>query len=97
MKIDDREARAALKRLAEASGDMRSAMRDIAAALEDAALDAFDRQRAPDGEPWARLSDSTKARRERRRTWPGRILQIEGARGGGPSPRVRGKPTSTRC
>ena len=86
MKIDiefsDREAREGLERLRRAGHDMTPAMRDIAAALEDSVLESFDREQAPDGTPWPDLAESTKARRARRGTWPGQVLQVDGARGG---------------
>ena len=57
IEYDDRELVEALNRLARAGQDLTPAMREIAAALEDAAAEAFDSERAPSGEPWADLSE----------------------------------------
>ena len=77
IEYDDREVRRALERLAAAGRDLTPAMREIAAALEGAAEDAFEQKQSPDGEPWADLSDVTKARRGKRGKWPGPILQVD--------------------
>lgn len=63
IEYDDREIVKALNRLAAASQDLIPAMREIAAALEDAEQEAFEREQSPDGNPWADLSEHTKARR----------------------------------
>ncbi len=78
IEYDDREVVAALNRLGRAGRDLTPAMREIAAALEDAALEAFERQETPGGDPWSDLTDVTKARRERQGHWPGQILQDAG-------------------
>ena len=78
IQVSDREVREALNRLREAGADMTPAMRDIAAAMESAAQSAFQHQRSPDGEKWPDVSEHTKARRRKRRKWPGRILHISG-------------------
>lgn len=75
---DDRDVEAALRRLVHAGQDLTPAMREIASILEEAAEEAFQSQRAPDGTPWADLSDHTKAARRKRGKWPGQILQITG-------------------
>ena len=78
IEYDDRKVRAALKRLAAAGRDLRPAMRDIAAALEAEAQKSFERQRSPEGTPWADLAESTKRQREAIGKWPGPILQVHG-------------------
>ena len=78
IEYDDREIVKALNRLAAAAQDLTPAMREIAAALEDAAQEAFEREQSPDGKPWADLSEHTKARRRKRKKWPGQILQVQG-------------------
>ena len=42
----------ALNRLAAAGPDLTPVMREIAAALEDAAQEAFEREQSPDGKSW---------------------------------------------
>ena len=78
IEYDDREIVKALNRLSEASQDLTPAMREIAAALEAAAQEAFEREQSPDGKPWADLSDHTKARRQKKKRWPDQILQVQG-------------------
>ena len=78
IEYDDRKVRRALRRLAVAGRDLTPAMREIAAALEGAAEDAFEQQQSPDGTAWDDLSEVTKGRREKRGKWPGQILQVEG-------------------
>lgn len=59
--------------------DLSAPMALIAAQLESAAERAFDEEADPaTGEPWAGLSDVTKARREKAGHWPGSILQVKG-------------------
>ena len=81
LRYDDAAVVAALNRLRVAAADMRPAMREVAATLEDAAEEAFASQSSPAGTPWAVPSASTKARRAKRGTWPGRVLQESGGRG----------------
>ncbi len=78
IKYDDAEVAKALDRLAAAGKSLAPAMKQIAAALEDAAFDAFQTETSPDGDPWAGLSEHTRASRARRRKWPGQILQVSG-------------------
>ena len=47
IEYDDREVVAALNRLGRAGRDLTPAMREIAAALEDAAEEAFEREQSP--------------------------------------------------
>ena len=65
IEYDDRQVQAALKRLVASGRDMRPAMCEIAAALEADAQRSFERQRSPEGNPWADLSESSKRARAR--------------------------------
>lgn len=75
IKYDGRAVRDALARLERAGQDLTPAMSEIAAALEDAAKQAFADEASPAGEPWADLSEATKAIRAKDRKWPGEILR----------------------
>ena len=77
IEYDDRKVRRALRRLAVAERDLTPALREIAAALEGAAEEAFEQQQSPDGTAWDDLSDVTKDRRAKKKKWPGKILQVE--------------------
>lgn len=63
IELDDRNVKAALNRLIRAGQDMSPAMLAVAEHLKDAAHESFDRQRAPDGTPWAKLKASTRRQR----------------------------------
>ena len=78
IKIDDQEVRQALNGLIKLGRDMSPAMRSIASAPESGVKDSFRSQRSPAGEAWPDLADSTKAKREKRRKWPGQILRDSG-------------------
>ena len=78
VKIDDQEVRKALNGLMALGKDLSPAMRAIAAALESGVKDSFRSEQSPDGEAWPDLSEVTKARREKRRKWPGQILRDSG-------------------
>ena len=90
IRVDDAEVRAALRRLRAAVDDLRPAMREIAAALEAGVEDAFGAQGSPAGDPWAPLAASTIRGRERRRKWPGRVLQATGRLAGSITSRADG-------
>ena len=83
IQYDDREVVEALNRMLRAGTDLTPAMRSIAGVLEEAAEEAFQSQQAPDGTPWAILSEHTTNRRAKKGKWPGRILQITGDLAGG--------------
>lgn len=51
IEYDDREVVEVLNRLFHAGQNLTPAMREIASALDDAATEAFDSERAPSGEP----------------------------------------------
>ncbi len=78
---DDRAVRQALRDLARAGRNLRPAMREVAGALESAIKDAFKKEQTPGGDPWAALSETTKAIRGKRGKWPGQILDESGGRG----------------
>lgn len=66
-----------LNALARAGKNLKSAMRDIAQALEVGIGDAFSQEQDPvSGDPWAALSDNTKEARRKKRKWPGQKLVI---------------------
>ena len=78
IEYDDQEVVRALNRLVRAGGNLKPAMRSIASVLEEAAEETFQQREAPDGTPWADLSDHTKRRRGKKGKWPGQILQVTG-------------------
>ena len=59
IEYDDREVAAALKRIARTGRDLTPAMRSIAGLLESEAQRSFERQRSPEGNPWAATTTST--------------------------------------
>ena len=63
--VDDARARAALNRLLATGGDMTPLMRDIGEHLLNSTRERFVSQQAPDGTPWAPLSETTKRRKRR--------------------------------
>lgn len=75
VEVDDKQVRTALNRLLAAGRDMTPLMRDIGEHLLNTTRERFVDQKAPDGTPWAALSDTTK-RRKRRNV--GKILTERG-------------------
>ena len=73
--LDDAELTAALDRLAAAGRDLRRPMRDIGEHLLNAARERFRTETAPDGTPWAPLTEATKKKKPRNK---GRILTQDG-------------------
>lgn len=79
IQFDDAAVRRALNGLIALGKDLSPAMKEIAGALESGVQDAFRREQDPaDGSAWPDLSEVTKARREKRRKWPGPILRVTG-------------------
>ena len=76
--IDDTEARRALDRIAGVVEDLGPAMREIAGHLADSTAESFERQSAPDGTPWAPLTEGTKRQRRRKGYRDGPILERSG-------------------
>lgn len=77
--FDDDEAVVAFNRLVAAGTDLTPLMRDIGEHLLRTTRDRFADEKAPDGTPWAPLSETTKARKTRN---AGRILTESGILGG---------------
>ena len=79
VEFDAAEVRRALGRLLAAGSDLALLMRDIGEALLDATRERFRDEKAPDGTPWAPLSETTKKRKTRNAD---RILAEGGFLGG---------------
>lgn len=73
--IDAREPLRFLADLGDRLDDTKPLMEDIAAIMLDAVEENFAQEGRPD---WVDLTDNTKARREKRGKWPGKILQDSG-------------------
>ena len=80
VKVDDRELRAALKRMSRNASDLSPAMREIAGHLEDSVAQSFEDQAAPpDGAAWEPLKEATVRDRARQDYEPeGPILERSG-------------------
>lgn len=76
--IDDAEVRAALNRLIAAGRDKTPLMRDIGEHLLNTTRERFSTEKAPDGTPWAPLSETTRRRKKRN---AGKILTLSGILG----------------
>lgn len=73
IEIDSRQLQTALAGLERAGRDLRPALNAIAAEL----LSQTEANFAPEGRPkWQPLAASTIAQRDKRGTWPGKILQV---------------------
>lgn len=69
----------AFNQLLERSQAMEPVMRALSGVMTGAVEDAFEQQKAPDGTPWASLSeDTTIPRRKAKNHWPGQTLQDSG-------------------
>ena len=66
IEIDDRELRAALRRLQQRVGDLGPFMREAGELLSQSTIDRFGRGVAPDGSRWAPNSPVTLARKRGR-------------------------------
>ena len=80
VEFDDAEVRRALDRLAAAGRDLTPAMREIGETLLNSTRERFSSQTSPDGTPWAPLSETTKARKQKNKD---KILTLEGHLRGG--------------
>ena len=80
--VDDRQIRAALRRLSEKLDDLTPAMDRIGAYLANEARKTFIDARSPWGAPWAPLKEATVARRRKRSNVPlrdtGRLMNSIG-------------------
>lgn len=65
IELDDRRARDAMRRLADAGRDMTPAMKAIGEHLVNSTKERFEHEKAPDGTPWAPLSEVTRKRKKR--------------------------------
>ncbi len=77
IEVDDEAVNAVLQRLVELGADMTPVTRPISEDMMAAVEDRFADEASPEG-PWADLAPSTKKAREKRGTWPGKILQESG-------------------
>ena len=77
IEVDDAEVRAALNSLADAGGNLGTAFRVIGEYLLASTRDRFTTQAAPDGTPWAPLSDAWRRRKVAKGRDP-RILIMRG-------------------
>lgn len=73
--IDDRQVTAVLTELIARGEDLKPALREIGEYLDLAHRERWDRERAPDGTPWAPLKPATQARKKRN---AGKILVLDG-------------------
>ena len=65
VQLDDREVQAAFNRLIQAGEDLTPAMRAIGDHMAGTTKDRFRDEKAPDGTPWAPLSEVTVKRKKR--------------------------------
>lgn len=75
IRIDDREVLEALRRLEQAGGDLTAAFSVIGEKLLRSHRERFNRQRDPQGKPWAPLSPKYRARKKRNQD---KILVLRG-------------------
>lgn len=75
IEIDDREIRDGLRALEDHLGNLRPFFLDIGEALLNSTRERFTTQTAPDGSPWAPLSDDYKKRKKKH---PDLILTLNG-------------------
>ena len=80
IEIDDAQARAALDRLVKAGADLTPAMKEIGETLINSTRQRFFDHEAPDGTPWAPLTETTRRRKTRN---VNKILTEEGTLRGG--------------
>ena len=76
IKIDNKEVEKALLELANKGVNMRPLMKNIAGIMLSATEENFKEQGRV--EKWQDLSAVTKKQREKKKKWPGMILQVEG-------------------
>ena len=65
IRIDDREVQAAFSRLLQAGEDLTPAMRANGEHIINTTRERFRDEEAPDGTPWAPLSETTLKRKKR--------------------------------
>lgn len=81
VEVDDREVLAELHRLIDAGESLDEPLRDIGEALLHSTLERWSREEAPDGAPWAPLSDRYARRKARRRPNAGLLVYDDELRG----------------
>ncbi len=75
IKIDNKEVEEKLLELAKRGENLRPLMKNIAGIFAYSAEENF----ANEGRPkWTDLKESTKKNRQKKKKWPGQILQVEG-------------------
>ena len=65
IELDDSSVQSAFNRLLAGGADLSPLLRDIGERLQTTTKDRFDDAKAPDGTPWAPLSEVTKARKNK--------------------------------
>jgi len=75
VKLDSREVDAMLDRLQKLTGDLTPLMRSIKQELLAQTEANFEAQGRP---KWPDLAQATKDKREKRKKWPGQLLQVSG-------------------
>lgn len=75
VKVDDREVRAALRRLIAAGGELRQPLGEIGEKLTMSHKERWGKQESPSGKAWAPLSPTYK---ERKRKNPDKVLVLGG-------------------
>ncbi len=78
IKLQDQQLRRLLNRLVKRGDDLSPAMDAISGVLADVVEESFDKEQAPDGTAWAKLSSVTIARRQKSGRGTGKILQQTG-------------------
>lgn len=76
IEVRDQDLRDQLNTMLAKLQNTEPAMAGIADILASAADAQFAAEAGPDGQAWPDLADSTKDRREKKRTWPGKMLQV---------------------
>lgn len=75
IKVDDKGATQLLRKLSKKLEDMSPVMKVVAGIMHDAVEENFEKE----GQPrWTPLASSTIRQREKKRHWPGKLLQVSG-------------------
>lgn len=75
IEFENKDVQNALLKLAEKGENLRPLMKNIAGIFASSTEENFKDQGRP---KWQDLKESTKKQREKKRKWPGQILQVEG-------------------
>ena len=76
IKFDNKEVHEKLLDLAKKTENLRPLMKNIAGIFAYSTEENFKEEGRPD--KWLDLAESTKKKRNKKRKWPGQILQVEG-------------------